>query len=191
MKRYERCAMALAMVAAALGGGAAIQWLAGGSGVNAAGPAARPDAAQSVRVRELVLIDDAGKQRAVLGVSADGPQLAFQDSDGKNRIILGQKPRAADQWAQDKSQWCLSLIDAKGNDRVLAHVYHEGGGSGLKVGDQNGKVRYSVGYVNDGNGGVSMFDTEGRLRFGIGMPPDKGYSINFRDEDNKVIWSAP
>ena len=49
---------------------------------------AQPDA-RVVRARAFVLEDDNGANRAILAVTADGPGLALDESNGKPRATLG------------------------------------------------------------------------------------------------------
>jgi hypothetical protein len=60
----------------------------------------------------------------------------------------------------------------------------------LKVIDQDGKLRVSVGSVGEGSFGVACFDKDGKPRVGLGLSKDGASSVQLLDREGMVRISA-
>ncbi len=187
MQRVRHCGQLAAMLLMGLLGGALVQWVGDGPAAQA-----QPADAGAGRVvaRMLVLQDEQGRERGRLTVTEAGPCLVLLDESSQPRLELGQisvtaQPHEGTDW------WGLALHDATGTNRFTCGAQADGSGSGMGVWDNQGTLRYGLGFTDKGNGGLTMNDTQGRPRFGIGMAPSTGYSMGFQGEDGEVIWSAP
>jgi hypothetical protein len=165
-------------------GGLAFQWM-GAMRLLAAGSEDAAAQAQRVTVRQLVLLDGQGRERATLGMTPTGPQLAMKDEAGRPRAMVGQIGEGEHRY------WMFALLDASGHGRAQVFAHVDGLHSGFKVVDNHGQPRFDIGFSDQGNGGISMFDQHGRQRFSLGMPAHAGYSLHFLDEDGEDVWSAP
>jgi hypothetical protein len=160
------------------------------AGLGAGGPpaASQAEAGDSMgsgpgrlAVSELVVTDGEGRDRIVLAMVDDTPRLVLKDEQGRMRAFVG---RVGDWWA-------MNLVDGGQTPRTVCASRHDGAGSSWQVRDNQGQMRFVVGFTDRGNGGISMRDARGRRRLGLGMPVHAGYSLHLLDEDEEGIWSVP
>jgi hypothetical protein len=166
--------------------------------------------ARGLLANELIIVDENGKVRAMLGVYAGGPSLGLYDENGKERATLGV-------YAGGPS---LALRDENGKERATLGVYAFGPGLALR--DENSKDRAMLVLKADGPE-LSLRDAAGRDRVALAVTapgpwlclydaagngraslgagktatPDGKLithpesSLLFIGEDGKVSWSAP
>jgi hypothetical protein len=144
--------------------------------------------ARGLLANELIIVDENGKVRAMLGVYAGGPSLGLYDENGKERATLGVYaggPALAlrDENSKDRAMLVLkadgpelSLRDAAGRDRVALAVTAPG--PWLCLYDAAGNGRASL-------GAGKTATPDGKL---ITHPES---SLLFIGADGKVSWSAP
>jgi hypothetical protein len=104
---------------------------------------------RTVEAKQMVLKDDAGTTRAVLGMRSAGPGLALYDANGdKVQALLTVLQTGP----------VLGLYDADGTTRVLLGVTPKG--VTLTFNDADGKLRGGVGFSGDAQN-VTFFDRDG------------------------------
>jgi hypothetical protein len=104
---------------------------------------------RTIEARQIVLKDDEGNTRAVLGMRSAGPGLTLYDSGGdKAQALL----------AVLQTGPVLGLYDADGNTRVLLGVTPKG--ATLTFNDAEGKLRAEMGFSGDAPH-VTLFPREG------------------------------
>jgi hypothetical protein len=182
MKRHTSGLLTVGMLAMALIGGAVAQW--------ASSLALAQDAqgmGQKLVASELVIVDQQGRPRMRLGMSAeDRAAIALMDEQGRTRMSLGLLAIPT-----DLSYWSLAFFDEKGTNRFTCGANDQGSGSGAGLWDNNARLRFGLGFTDQGNGGLVINDSEGRQRFGMGMPASGGCSMSLADETGEPVWSAP
>jgi hypothetical protein len=182
MKRSTNSLVILGMLAMALVGGAVAQW--------AASMALAQDAdamGQKLVAKELVIVDQQGRPRVRLGMSAeDQAAIALMDEQGRTRMSLGLLAIPT-----DPSYWSLAFFDKEGTNRFTCGANDQGSGSGAGLWDNNAKLGFGLGFTDQGNGGLVINDSEGRQRFGMGMPAGGGCSMSLADETGTQLWTAP
>ena len=104
---------------------------------------------RTVEARRIVLKDDEGNTRAILGMRSAGPGLALYDADG-NKVqalltVLQTGP-------------VLGLYDADGTTRALLGVTPKG--ASLTFNDAEGKLRAEMSFSGDAPQ-LTFFDREG------------------------------
>jgi hypothetical protein len=113
-------------------------------------PGARFHRGHTVTARKIVLKDEAGITRAILGMRSAGPGLTLYNQNGENvqalLTVLQTGP-------------VLSLYDAKGTTRVLLGVTPKG--ATLAFNDPKGKLRAEVGFLSN-TPSVTFFDANGK-----------------------------
>ncbi len=135
------------------------------------GQATRLTVLDEIRTRKLVVLDEAGAERAALGMDKDGPKLAMVDAAGKKGVVLGTRKNGAGG---------LVLFDARGNSRAALAAE----GPGLVLYDEAEKTRVSLVASADGPT-LALFDKAGVLRTALGM--DKDFpTLILLDEAQKV-----
>ena len=141
--------VALAVLAVAgLAGGALASWLAPGKAAWA-----QEEAVGVLTARKFRLVDDEGKERAVLGM--------FQSA---------VYPRTGERLANVSG---LRLYDTLGNKRAALTLY-EDGRPGLSLFDATGKPRIGLCLLDDGSAYLSVLDPAGTTRAMIGVREDGG-----------------
>ena len=167
-------------------------------------PAAYAQEAEAVqkviRANGFVLVDEKGKERAVLAVVKSVPRLSLFDENGKPRAGLGV----------DKDGPRLSLFDENGKPRAGLSVPKDG--PMLSLWDENGKTARVVLAVTKDGPALALVDENGMPRVGLNVSEDMpqlilfdekvnpragmivmkdGPQLVFSDENRKPIWSAP
>ena len=134
-----------------------------------------------VEAREFRLVDAAGKTRAFLALSADGPALVLVDTAGTTRAFLdltANGPRLVLADAAGKPRLglnivegapLLSLSDENGKARAALSVTADGPGLGLR--DENGKARVLLSVGKNGPG-LSLCDAAENTRAALGVIAD-------------------
>ena len=135
----------LAAVGLALG----VWILAGTFGPRTAGAEGGAGVVDKVRAKNFVLVDDAGKPRAMLCMDKDGAMLGLSDKNGNPRAML----------SMGKEGPMLGLVDENGKDRATLAAAK--GGSMLSLSDENGKTRAMLGAFKEGTGLV-LYDEKGK-----------------------------
>ena len=112
--------------------------------------AARFSRGHTVKARQILLQDDVGITRAILGMRSAGPGLTLYDENGENvealLTVLQSGP-------------VLSLYDGSGTTRVLLGVTAKG--ATLAFNDQHGKLRAEMGFLSN-TPDVTFFDPKGK-----------------------------
>jgi hypothetical protein len=104
---------------------------------------------RTVEARQVVLKDDEGNTRAILGMRSAGPGLTLYDANGdKVQALL----------AVLQTGPVLGLYDADGTTRVLLGVTPKG--VTLTFNDTEGKLRGGIGFSGDAQN-VTFFDRDG------------------------------
>jgi hypothetical protein len=142
------------------------------------------EAGDVIRVKAVVLVDDEGKERGVLGVLDEGPQLVLKDAEGRPRLVLGQV-------VDEGSHWSLALKDDKGHDRFACGARDDGEGSGMAISDWNGTLRFGLGAERYGCGLV-LHNESGAEVVGVGVGPGNGGGDLFlrNPGDGREVWRA-
>jgi len=131
-------------------------------GVGLAAWAFRPQAATAqpapgnlndIRARRIILEDDNGKPRLVLGAK-EGAGLALTDENGKPRAML----------FMTKDGVRLSLSDENNQERAALAVTKDG--PGLALYDQNGKTRATLAFAIKTGAGLVLVDESGKVVWG-------------------------
>jgi hypothetical protein len=105
---------------------------------------------RTLTARKILLKDESGTTRAILGMRSAGPGLTLYDQNGENVEAL---------LTVLKTGPILSLYDANGAARVLLGVTPKG--ATLAFNDPKGKLRAEVGFLS-GTPNVTFFDAEGK-----------------------------
>lgn len=106
-----------------------------------------------VQAEKIVLRDENGKQRAVLTMSDNHPQLALLDEDDKPRLILSASNEGA----------MVGFGDENGKLRCSLTANSEGGS--LMFADKEGHFRASLFNLIRKGPGLVLQDQDGRLIF--------------------------
>jgi hypothetical protein len=105
---------------------------------------------RTVTARRIVLKDETGATRAILGMRSAGPGLTLYDASGNNIEALLSVLQTGP---------ILSLYDAKGVTRVLLGVTPKG--ATLAFNDPEGKLRAEIGLLSD-TPSITFFDPNGK-----------------------------
>jgi len=149
------------------------------------GAARQPGEAENViRAKSVVLVDDEGKERGVLGVLPDGAQLVLRDTEGRPRMALGEAVGEA-------TAWSLILKDGEGRNRFACGAQVDGEGSGMGIWDWNGTLRFGLGAERQGCGLV-LNNEEGKEIIGVGVGSGGGGGDLFlrNPGDGREVWRA-
>jgi len=196
----------LGAVALALG-----VWLVAGTfGPRTAGAQDGGAPVNEVRAKRLLLVDDAGKIRAMLTMTPAGPALVLYDAAGNPRVALDVNADGSG----------LALSDAAGKIRAVLRVDADGSGLALRdaagkpragltltatgpalvLSDNGGKLRAGLGVLKD-SPSLVLTDAAGKIRATVGAGstalPDgtttiyPESSLFLSGPDGKVIWQAP
>lgn len=136
---------------------AAMMGFLGWTGMGAAVTAHAQPAAQAQKVisaQGFVLEDENGKNRAVLGMTAEGPVLRLLDENGKVRAELGQK-------AIHGQAFILGDEFAKNHSRAILVMSPEG--PMLILSDENGNIRTSLSVFGTGSR-LDLMDAKSEAR---------------------------
>ena len=172
MKQYVVLAV-LFLVAAVLAGGYA-GLLAGG----VVGP--------HLRYERLTLVDAEDNERAVLGATADEEAygLALLDEGGRKRVFLSLDETGAPR---------LTLLD--GAELARAELFADSGQStGLRLRNETGIERVSLGVDGDGNGqsesAVRIYDAEGAPLLRMGADGNERAAFSVLDGEGRGVFGA-
>jgi hypothetical protein len=131
------------------------------AGLGLLGAAERKDieAAQEIRARAFVLVDQQGGVLARLGpLPQGGPGLGVYDQGGKNRLLLMAEPHGPTG---------LRLFGRDGQGSIMLGVGANGAPS-LRLLDQNWRVRASLAAWPDGSPYLELVDKDGQARTILG-----------------------
>jgi hypothetical protein len=140
---------------------------------------------ESLSGRGLALVDDAGRQRIVLGVDTNNrPGIWLRDQNGKDRTWLGfGAPRGTPQ---------LSLNDETGRTRMAAGFSVERGDSQLTMFDPSGTPRTYFGFgLQLRTPQLVLDDEHGKNRVYLGWTQDGAAVLHLVDDAGAVVWRAP
>jgi hypothetical protein len=141
-----------------------------------------------ITATELRIVDDAGKPRAGLTVTEDGPTLVMLDENGKPRAGLSVV----------KSGPGLSMLDENGKRRATLIVNEDG--PALAMFDENNKVRATL-EVDMNGARLQIADKNGTSRSQVGSSATVSPSgkrtiypestLMLFGPDGNVIWTTP
>lgn len=110
--------------------------------------------ADRIVTREIVLVDPAGRQRAVLNVTPDDlARLSFLTTSGKRRLAMGV---LAD------GESALGLYDAQGRVRIGLNVPLDDSAS-VHLVDKSGRNRANFVQLPNGNSSFEIYNEDGHL----------------------------
>jgi len=179
MKTSGNWKMGMALLAAALVGGALTQWLLQSPAVDAEERAAP----RVVRAEKMILVDRDGREHAVLGIGPEGPALVLKDADGRDRIHLGKTEG-------EEPYWSLAFTDAAGHRRYTCGARVDGKASGMGVFDWNGTLRFGLG-ADKGGCGLTLHNESDAEIVSIGAGPGGGGDLALKHSfDGHVMWRA-
>ena len=114
-----------------------------------------------VETRQIVLRDDSGRVRAVLGTTAEGAVgLNLDDPSGKTRVTLD---------VDNDGSPGLDLFDQNGKRRAIISLGKNGEpGAGLY--DSEGKLRTSLDIPSADTPGLAFYHEDGKPASGVGKP---------------------
>lgn len=137
--------------------------------------------ADEIRARRFILVDDAGRDHAALGIEPGGAAgLAFAGPDGKLRALLG---------IEGDGSGFLGLADRSGTLRVMLGAME--GSAGLNLADRAGKDRAGLVIAPDGTGGLTLSDPSGRARAVLALEPGGLAALEILDPAGKPAFRAP
>ncbi|HTV54699.1 MAG TPA: hypothetical protein VMI06_07270 [Terriglobia bacterium] len=113
-------------------------------------PGARFHRGRTITARRIVLQDENGTTRAILGMRSAGPGLTLYDENGENVQAL---------LTVLKTGPVLSLYDANGATRVLLGVTPKG--ATLAFNDAKGNLRAEMGFLSNAPS-ITFFDSKGK-----------------------------
>jgi hypothetical protein len=122
--------------------------------------------------QRIALVDDSGKQRALLAAAGDDASLIIFDSNGKPRLVLGLT----------EGRPALRLVS--GHDQPQVSLSAAMDGSELTMHDAGGKERVSLGVVRD-QPALQLRDASALPRVEISAK-DHGGRLLFRDDSGKI-----
>jgi hypothetical protein len=151
------------------------------------------DAAEEIRARSFVLVDQQGGVLARLGsLPQGGPGLGIYDQGRKSRLLLTVEP--------DGSSG-LRLFGREGQGSIMLAVGANGAPS-LRLLDQHWRVRASLAAWPDGSPYLELIDKDGQARAILGytelmvMPAGTierrpASSLVFLSDQGEVLWRMP
>jgi hypothetical protein len=151
------------------------------------------EAAEEIRARSFVLVNQQGEVLARLGsLPQGGPGLGIYDQGRKNRLLLAAEP--------DGSSG-LRLFGRDGQGSIMLAVGANGAPS-LRLLDHNWRVRASLATWPDGSPYLELADKDGQARAILGytelvaMPAGTierrpGSSLVFLNGQGEVLWRMP
>lgn len=107
---------------------------------------------QVIQAQHIVITDDQGHERIVLGADKDRASILLKNEPGKATVVLALAAETAG----------LSVTDENAKHRLtLGKHLKEGGGAGLWLYDDQGNIRYST-TVNRTGPSLAVFDEAGK-----------------------------
>jgi hypothetical protein len=112
---------------------------------------------QPTRVKELVVVDDAGRDRVWIGSQKLGERsvtgIFLLDESGTRRLLMG---------TMDEGSAGIVQYDDQGKRRMFVGTSDKINGAGMAVMDATGKPRVHIGTGDDGSGEVHTLDVYGQ-----------------------------
>jgi hypothetical protein len=139
----------------------------------------------SLSARALVLVDDEGRQRVVLGSdTSNRPGIWLRDDTGKDRIWFGfGAPRGTPQ---------LALNDETGRLRLATGFSVERGDTQVALFDAAGTPRGYLGFgLQLRTPQLVLDDEHGKDRVYAGWTQDGATILHLVDDAGTVVWRAP
>jgi hypothetical protein len=169
---------------------AGVVWIVGLPTGSAQGLKGGTAGGEILRARGLILVDEKGTERIVMGAPVpDPPQgkrvfpangITFQDAKGKERGGLG---------ILDDGRIVYAL-DSENCDRVGLFVFPDGR-AGLLVNDDHMNGRLLLQTEQDGTASLRFLDAAAKERMVLGMDKGGAASIQIKDADGKTAFRAP
>ena len=155
----------------------------GAMGAQAQSGAPSSEIHERVTTRSLVIVDERGRERAMLSALGGSPSLILNDQEGKLRAAFILNPDGSP---------VLALSDGEGTARAGLQV--TGAVAVLTLADSTGKPRAQVSVRNDVSV-VSLMDEAGAMRAAMGVAKNAGSrsvaTFTLFDGARDVIWQAP
>jgi hypothetical protein len=130
-----------------------------------------PDRHNVITAKRLVIEDEHGVQRLILGAPAPDPMM-------HGKLVKRKSPFAG-----------LIINDAKGDERGGIGMMDDGT---MSMGfDQNGREWTVIYVLPNGKAGILINDPQGRDRISIASEPDGMPKIQFFDEHQRPSLSLP
>ncbi|MEW5722240.1 MAG: hypothetical protein AB1896_03980 [Thermodesulfobacteriota bacterium] len=156
-----------------------------------------------VAAREIRLVDESGRTRALLSLLRERPRFIMLDEIGEFRIELGlgegSEPsvRLRDREGRPRLELALGaageprveLSDGQDRDRVSIHL-GAGGAPALLIRDEAGRDRLAL-WQEKEEMGLALADSGGRPRAGFTLRQGDVPSMAFYDSDGRAVWYAP
>lgn len=112
---------------------------------------------RSIRVREFILEDDQGNERAAMRLDAENNVLiSFKDKSGNTRLFAGLT-------GQGTPRVCLNYAAGKGSIQLEANDALNS--AAMVVSGPTGKAQVLLGISHAGLPAIGLFDEDGRLLF--------------------------
>jgi len=173
--RQHSARIVVLVVAAAFAGGFVAQALFGNL--------ARAQAAQSAQVikaKAFVVVDDEGREHAILGPHLQGTGLVVRDGELNSRMVLGILP---------EQQVGIVINNAEEETQVALGAFTDTNHLDLYDGEM--RPRFTVGVARDaGNAGLAFYDREKNERLVIGMGPGGGGDFAMKNSAGESTWRA-
>ena len=178
------------------------RWMLGGAALLLLGCltiAATPGDQKIIRAQQFIVVNDQGRECAMLGVSQDLPYLGMFDANDKCRIVLNVSPVGPELHILDENNKnrvilgmgtngpALCMLDAKDKTRVVLNVSPPVGPQ-LTLSDEN-SPRASL-FVDKDGPRLALLDTNHKPRAILGLGKDRPVLV-LSDENGKTIWQAP
>ncbi len=134
---------------------------------------------ESLKAKEIAIVDDDGKTKLVLGTAVTGSGFfALYDSKGKERVQLGANENG------DAGAW---ISDGDGMSR-MSLLTNSAGLPSLNLYDSKDKKRLQLYENNGGHAGLGLIDRDDKWRMVLTTSPDDGTpSLEFKDKNKSVI----
>ncbi len=125
---------------------------------------------KKVRVRELLLEDDNGRERGGLTIDGDDNALIyFKDDAGKVRLFMGLTTEGTPR---------MSLQYAKGKGSIQLEANDSLNSAAMIISGPSGRAQVIVGIAANGIPAVALFDGEGNRLYPQGDAPAPGDQNN-------------
>jgi hypothetical protein len=146
-------------------------WVTSGSGIDGDGP---------IRVRRLTLVDDAGRERALLRLLDGNVMLLLTDEAMSWRIRLS---------AGDRGPF-LRFIERQVNTRLGIGILQDGP-PGLELADADGTPRASLRIDAAGGTSLTLRDKKGLVRGSFAVPAEGNPSLVLSDHNGNTLAKLP
>ncbi len=159
----------------------------------------RLDSSQ-IRSRRFVLVDEQDRPLAVLGVEDGVTGLEIYGSKGLERVKLSAGEAGLQLAFRDQEDNLRAVLEAREDDAFLALRDKLGqrrvtlmsipAGSGLTLWDNLGQTRVGLSTIQE-RAGLVLLDGENNIRAGLDITEQDGPQLRMRDENGRIVWSAP